>query len=135
MLDAPTVHHLSAAINNANLVTLCCPVNPDKPAILFRHNDLLSPSLVREAASSLYWRSRRELPTGRASRNLTDGVHLLRRCCVTGAPWHSRLCGRDPLLVSQFGTHFKRIGSAAIVRNVRTPRAQRFCRYSGHQKV
>src|SRR5262249_9662526 len=61
----PLTEPLSATISNADTVALGCPVDADEPALHFVHAMLpLSISNRRDLSLSLYWRSRRGLPTG-----------------------------------------------------------------------
>ena len=61
----PLTEPLSATISNADTVALGCPVDADEPAFQFIHPIVpLSVSNRRDLSLSLYWRSRRCLPTG-----------------------------------------------------------------------
>lgn len=72
MLDRFAVNYLLLRIQDTNFVALCRPVNSDEVSVLLSQANLLVQP-VRDAASALYWRFARELPTGRASRTAPAG--------------------------------------------------------------
>ena len=65
MSKIPLTEPLSATISDADTVVLGRPVNADEPAFQLVHSLLpLSISNRRDLSLSLYWRSRRGIPTG-----------------------------------------------------------------------
>src|SRR5215467_146225 len=65
MGKVPLTEPLSATISDADSVVLGCPINANEPAFQFVHSMLPPFNFSRRDLSlSLYWRSRRGLPTG-----------------------------------------------------------------------
>src|SRR2546422_4441163 len=63
VLDASRVVDLAGRINEAELMRVVAPINPEKPVIVFSHRDRLRRNRpTRGVCSSLYWRSWRDSP-------------------------------------------------------------------------